>query len=80
MRRRGLLVVALAVAALAAVPAPFVVLNIVAGAVYALALPFVAIVTSYVYFDALARHELEQGRTRRAACGVRACTVTATRD
>lgn len=59
MRRRGLLVVALAVAALAAAPAPFVVLNIVAGVVYALALPFVAIVTSYDYFDARARHELE---------------------
>src|SRR6478735_2314713 len=34
-------------------------LNIVAGVVYAVALPFVAIVTAYVYFDARARLELE---------------------
>jgi hypothetical protein len=32
----------------------------VAGVVYALAMPFVALVTSYVYFDARARAELEQ--------------------
>ncbi len=38
---------------------PFVLLNIVAGVVYALALPYVALVTSYVYFDARARGELE---------------------
>ena len=38
---------------------PFAVLNIVAGIVYALAMPFVALVTSYVYFDARARLELE---------------------
>jgi hypothetical protein len=38
---------------------PFVVLNIVAGIVYALAMPFVALVTAYVYFDARARLELE---------------------
>jgi hypothetical protein len=38
---------------------PFAVLNIVAGTVYALAMPFVALVTSYVYFDARARAELE---------------------
>jgi hypothetical protein len=36
-----------------------VVLNLVAGVVYAIALPFVALVTCYVYFDARARHELE---------------------
>ncbi len=35
------------------------VVNIVAGVVYTLALPFVALVTSYVYFDARTRHELE---------------------
>jgi hypothetical protein len=35
------------------------VLNLVAGIVYALAMPFVALVTSYVYFDARARLELE---------------------
>ena len=34
-------------------------LNLVAGIVYAVALPFVALVTSYVYFDARTRHELE---------------------
>jgi len=38
---------------------PFVLLNIVAGVVYALALPYVALVTSYVYFDARTRGELE---------------------
>lgn len=36
-----------------------VLLNLVAGIVYAIALPFVALVTCYVYFDARARHELE---------------------
>ena len=36
-----------------------VLLNLVAGIVYAVALPFVALVTSYVYFDARTRHELE---------------------
>jgi hypothetical protein len=34
-------------------------LNIVAGVVYTVALPFVALVTAYVYFDARARLELE---------------------
>jgi hypothetical protein len=34
-------------------------LNLFAGIVYAVALPFVALVTSYVYFDARTRHELE---------------------
>jgi hypothetical protein len=34
-------------------------LNVVAGVVYAIALPFVALVTAYVYFDARAREELE---------------------
>ena len=37
---------------------PFVLLNIVAGVVYALAMPFVALATSYVYFDLRTRHEL----------------------
>jgi hypothetical protein len=40
--------------------APLVVLNLAAGIVYALAMPFVALVTSYVYFDSRARLELEQ--------------------
>jgi hypothetical protein len=39
--------------------APFVLLNVVAGIVYALAMPFVAIVTTYVYFDARVRSVLE---------------------
>ena len=38
---------------------PLALLNVVAGVVYALAMPFVALVTSYVYFDARARVELE---------------------
>jgi hypothetical protein len=39
--------------------APLALLNVVAGIVYAAALPFVALTTSYVYFDARARSELE---------------------
>jgi hypothetical protein len=39
--------------------APLVLLNIVAGIVYALTMPFVALTTSYVYFDALARRAVE---------------------
>ena len=39
--------------------APLPLLNIVAGIVYALAMPFVALTTSYTYFDARARFELE---------------------
>jgi hypothetical protein len=38
--------------------APLWVINAVAGVVYALAMPFVALTTAYVYFDARARHEL----------------------
>jgi hypothetical protein len=41
------------------VDAPLAVLNLVAGVVYALALPFVGLVTAYVYFDARTRLELE---------------------
>ncbi len=37
---------------------PLALLNVVAGIVYALALPFVALVTAYVYFDARACGEL----------------------
>jgi len=33
-------------------------LNIVAGVVYALAMPFVALATTYVYVDARVREEL----------------------
>ena len=45
--------------------APLALLNLVAGVVYALALPFVALVTAYVYFDARARVELEPVDARR---------------
>ena len=41
------------------VDVPLATLNIVAGIVYAAALPFVGLVTAYVYFDARTRVELE---------------------
>jgi hypothetical protein len=40
--------------------APLALLNIVAGIVYALAMPFVALMTSYAYFDVRVREELER--------------------
>jgi hypothetical protein len=39
--------------------APFWLVNVVAGLVYALAMPFVGITTAFVYFDARTRVELE---------------------
>jgi hypothetical protein len=39
--------------------APLALVNFVAGVVYALAMPFVALTTVYVYFDARVRNELE---------------------
>ncbi len=42
-----------------ATEAPLTLLNVFAGVVYALAMPVVALVTAYVYFDARARVELE---------------------
>jgi hypothetical protein len=39
--------------------APLALMNIVAGIVYALAMPFVALTTSYVYFDSRGREGLE---------------------
>jgi len=39
---------------------PLAFLNIVAGVVYALAMPFVALMTSYTYFDVRVRQELER--------------------
>jgi hypothetical protein len=39
--------------------APLPLLDIVSGLVYALAMPFVALTTTYVYFDARVREELE---------------------
>jgi hypothetical protein len=41
------------------VDAPLAMLNVVAGIVYAAVLPFVGLVTAYVYFDARTRIELE---------------------
>ena len=38
---------------------PLALLNIVAGVVYALVMPFVALTTAYVYFDSRVRNELE---------------------
>lgn len=38
---------------------PLATLNVVAGIVYAIAMPFVGLVTAYVYFDARTRAELE---------------------
>jgi hypothetical protein len=38
---------------------PFWLVNVVAGVVYAVAMPFVALTTAYAYFDARARGELE---------------------
>jgi hypothetical protein len=42
-----------------AVDLPLATINLVAGLVYAAALPFVGLVTAYVYFDARTRTELE---------------------
>ncbi len=41
------------------ISAPLALMNVVAGVVYALTMPFVALMTSYVYFDTRARVELE---------------------
>ena len=38
--------------------APFWLVNVIAGAIYALAMPFVALTTVYVYFDCRVRDEL----------------------
>src|SRR5262249_46009356 len=38
--------------------APFWLVNLVAGVIYALTMPYVALTTAYVYFDARVRHEL----------------------
>jgi hypothetical protein len=39
--------------------APLALVNVVAGVVYVLTMPFVALTTTYVYFDARVRNELE---------------------
>jgi hypothetical protein len=38
--------------------APFWLVNVIAGVIYAVAMPFVALTTAYVYFDCRARQEL----------------------
>ena len=38
--------------------APFCLVNVIAGIVYAVAMPFVALTIAYVYFDSRARIEL----------------------
>jgi hypothetical protein len=38
---------------IAVTDAPFALLNVVAGVVYTLAMPLVALTTTYVYFDVL---------------------------
>jgi len=43
---------------------PFALLNVVSGVVYVVALPYVAVVTAYVYFDARTHRELERADTR----------------
>jgi len=45
--------------------APFWLVNVVAGIVYAVTMPFVAITTTYVYFDARVRTELAADRAPR---------------
>ena len=42
--------------------APLALMNVLAGIVYALAMPFVALVTTYLYFDARVRQELPTER------------------
>jgi hypothetical protein len=42
-----------------ATDAPFAALNVVSGIVYAVSMPFVALATTYAYFDARAREQLE---------------------
>ena len=42
--------------------APFWLVNVVAGIVYTVTMPFVALTTAYVYFDTRIRHELADER------------------
>ena len=42
--------------------APLALVNIIAGVVYVVAMPFVALATSYAYFDARVREELASDR------------------
>jgi hypothetical protein len=49
----------LGVALILATDAPFWLVNLIAGVVYAVAMPFVALTTAYLYFDARTRGEVE---------------------
>jgi hypothetical protein len=49
----------LGVALILATDVPFWLVNVIAGVVYAVTMPFVALTTAYVYFDARTRGELE---------------------
>jgi len=40
--------------------APFELVNVVSGVVYAVAMPFVGITTAYVYYDTLVRERLDE--------------------
>ncbi|HXV32635.1 MAG TPA: hypothetical protein VD769_01400 [Gaiellaceae bacterium] len=46
------------------VDAPFALVNVLAGLVYAVAMPFVGIATTYVYYDTLTRERLEATEPR----------------
>ena len=52
--------------------APLATADVVAGIVYAVTLPFVALTTAYVYFDTRVRDELAGPVVDRAVCGDRA--------
>jgi ABC-type sulfate transport system permease subunit len=45
------------------VDAPFALVNVVAGLVYAVAMPFVGVTTTYVYYDTLVRERLDETAT-----------------
>lgn len=47
--------------------ASFDFVNLVSALVYVVTLPFVAITTTYLYFDLLVRHNLEDGETAESA-------------
>jgi len=46
-----------------ATDAPFWLVNVLAGIIYTVAMPFVALTTAYVYFDARTRQELVDERS-----------------
>ena len=46
-----------------ATSAPFWLVNVIAGAIYAVAMPFVALTTAYLYFDCRVREELHTEET-----------------